>query len=94
MGMFPGDREAGRSAAGGVLQARAGLAESGHGRQHGRACSSGRVSAPHMGPGPGLAARKRGTWASTACFSHRQPKGPHPTPCAQGLWVGRGHRSE
>lgn len=35
MGMCPGGRAVGRSAAGGVLQARAGLAESRHGRQHG-----------------------------------------------------------
>lgn len=35
MGMFPGSREAGGSAAGGVVQARAGAAGSRHGRQHG-----------------------------------------------------------
>ena len=33
--MFPGSREAGGSAAGGVVQARAGAAGSRHGRQHG-----------------------------------------------------------
>ena len=60
MGMFPGGREVGRSAAGGVVQARAGLAESRHGRQHGAGVQLGAgVCAPTWALGWG--------W----CWAHR-----------------------
>ena len=57
MGMFPGSREAGGGAAGGVVQPRAGAAAAskhGRGRRHGAGVQL-RGLCPHMDPGLGVA---------------------------------------
>lgn len=73
MGMFPGGREVGGSAAGGVVQAELGWRRADTDDSMGQACSSGRGSAPPRGPWAGGGAGhtdsggSQGFSASSAC---------------------------